>query len=551
MEYEPFDKDEIIPEEYNSYESYIDDINSFLYPYQSLFISNKYNSSSELILTEKSVHALITKQYEKLPPAFLSYFNSIKSYLSSHPEESEIIFEFLIDLSSDELSLYPSKFTEKKNLLKQKFIMPKELEEFFSKSRKLSPRDKSGENKIEKIDTDEWYEIRNGKELNANISTLLMKQKKKYEVKLLGNCVINEAKNKKINTIIDIGCGKGYLTNYISMNSTLRTIGIEGDENYTNKMMLRINKIEQKNNKEKEKENNINNIIINKAEGYTSFLTYKTTPDEFKNIARINNDENIILTGLHPCGDLTPTLMRLFKNINQIKALIFVGCCYNKLSENPKYFNLVKNNNDNQILLESNEYGFPLSNYLLIKNKIKFHLSKTYISSNPHPCSKTREEWLYSYKMCSYRFALELFIHQNLPNFLEVHYIGQIRENFSKSFGTYLNKALINIKNHAQKFDFNDKKYGEELIKWINIFTKENDVVKIGNEFYQNLGSFNDIIFDVVPHIVLNARLSQILEGLVVADRVLFLKEFCSYVSARRLFHPFISPRGIQIIAYK
>ena len=48
----------------------------------------------------------------------------------------------------------------------------------------------------------------------------------------------------------------------------------EGDENYTNKMMLRINKIEQRNKNE--------NIIINKAEGYTSFLTYKTTPEEFK-----------------------------------------------------------------------------------------------------------------------------------------------------------------------------------------------------------------------------------------------------------------------------
>jgi hypothetical protein len=370
-----------------------------------------------------------------------------------------------------------------------------------------------------------------------------MTQKKKYEVQLLGNFIINEAKNKNINTIIDIGCGKGYLTNYISMNSNLRTIGIEGDENFTNKMMLRINKIEQIINKE--------NTILNKAEGYTSFLTYKTTPEEFKTICKINNNEDIILTGLHPCGDLTPTLMRLFKNINQIKALIFIGCCYNKLSENPNYFYLSKNNDDNQILSQSFEYGFPISNYLLTKNKIKFHLSNTYISSNPHPNTKTREEWFYSFKMCSYRLALEFFIHKNLPNFLEVHYIGQIRENHSKSFGLYLNKALNNIKNHAEKFDFNDKTYKEVLIKWINTFMKENDVVKIGNEFYKSFNTCDDIIFEAVPHIILGARISQILEGLIVADRVLFLKEFCTYASARRLFHPFISPRGIQIIAYK
>ena len=297
-------------------------------------------------------------------------------------------------------------------------------------------------------------------------------------------------------------------------------------------MMLRINKIEQK-----QKEN------ISKAEGYTAFLTSETTPEEFKKISKLNDDEKLILTGLHPCGDLTPTLMRMFKNLDQIKILIYVGCCYNKLTENPSFFSL----NDNEILSQSNKFGFPMSDYLLVKNKIKFHLGNSYTSSNPHPLSRTREDWFYAYKMRSYRTALELFIHRHLPKYLEVHYIGTISKQHSNSFGSYLNKALINIKKHALNFNYNDENYKNVLIKWIDDISSKNDIIKIGNEFYKSLNPYNDIIFESVPVIILNARISQVMEGLIVV----FLKQFCSYVSARRLFHPFISPRGIIIIAYK
>jgi len=530
-----FNVDEIIPKGYKTYEEYIKDIIGFLHSYQILFTHNKYNEKKELVYVNKAVFSLIDKEYDLLPKEFVNYFNSIKEYMNNHKEDSKIIFEFLMDLSTDELPNVPSENEKIKNELKELFKLPKELENFLNLSRKLTPNDKSEECKIKEPTTNEWYEIRKKGQPPPPISTSLMKQKKKYEIQLLGDSIIEEAKNQKINTVVDVGCGKGYLTNYISLNSNLRAIGIEGDEDYTNKMMIRINKIEQKN-----KEN------ISKAEGYTAFLTCETTPEEFKKISNLNN-ENVILTGLHPCGDLTPTLMRLFKNLDQIRSLIFVGCCYNKLTENPLFLTL----NNDEIINNSNKYGFPMSDYLLTKDKITFHLANSYISSNPHPLSRTREDWFYAYKMKSYRTSLELFIHSYLPNYSEVHYTGQIRENHSKSFGTYLNKALINIRRNVDKFNYNNKNYKNDLAKWIDEFTTHNNVIKVGNEFYKSLNPYNEIIFECAILIILQARISQVMEGLVVADRVLFLKQFCSYVSARRLFHPFISPRGIIIIANK
>lgn len=38
------------------------------------------------------------------------------------------------------------------------------------------------------------------------------------------------------------------------------------------------------------------------------------------------------IVGLHPCGDLGPTLIRLYNNLPNIKFINVAGCCYMKLS---------------------------------------------------------------------------------------------------------------------------------------------------------------------------------------------------------------------------
>ena len=38
------------------------------------------------------------------------------------------------------------------------------------------------------------------------------------------------------------------------------------------------------------------------------------------------------MIGLHCCGDLTPSMLRIFSNSEEVRGLVVVGCCYNHLS---------------------------------------------------------------------------------------------------------------------------------------------------------------------------------------------------------------------------
>ena len=43
-------------------------------------------------------------------------------------------------------------------------------------------------------------------------------------------------------------------------------------------------------------------------------------------------DERFVLTGLHACGDLSPTLLQLFAKCPNACGVASVGCCYMKMS---------------------------------------------------------------------------------------------------------------------------------------------------------------------------------------------------------------------------
>ncbi|KAL7720694.1 Methyltransferase domain-containing protein [Entamoeba marina] len=454
---------EILPDGFNSYEEYCDQLNEFLKHHEFLIVGNHYNEQNELTYIDRNVHALLFDQYHNLPLDWIeSFFDPLEHYLHNNPSHANEVYCYIMDLVSDHMptKAYPEGVDV--NLIKElqkTFPLPQSLQRMIEKSRELLPN--IAHDVKEQITNEKWFH-KDTKGKSQPICVKLMNQKKKYEIQLLGDLVIDYSDKLHINTVVDVGSGKGYLTQYIKFNSSIRAVGIEGNADNTTKMEERTTKLTTK----------FKNVNIPSTEGYTAFLTSSTLPTDFQQIAKLQPNENVMLTGLHPCGDLTPTLMRFFKSIPQIKSIVFVGCCYHKLTENPSFFSNTHQHDNSTILNNSNSYGFPMSKYLLNDNKVLFHLSQSYISASPHPDSKTREEWLYAMKMHSYRTALELLIHEHLPDYSETHYTGKIRNEFSKSFGMYAKRALMNIKSHAKTFNFDNPNYPHVLCSWIDDFFK-------------------------------------------------------------------------------
>ncbi|XP_061662594.1 methyltransferase-like protein 25 isoform X2 [Syngnathoides biaculeatus] len=82
----------------------------------------------------------------------------------------------------------------------------------------------------------------------------------------------------------------------------------------------------------------------------TSYVTAETQLREL-----IQELEDAVLVGLHTCGDLAPSMLRMFAARPELLAVCSVGCCYNKLSEE-----FEPDAHD----CSCGPFGFPLSQHL-------------------------------------------------------------------------------------------------------------------------------------------------------------------------------------------
>lgn len=158
-----------------------------------------------------------------------------------------------------------------------------------------------------------------------------MGTKKRMEVERLTELVVNISNELKIDAIIDIGSGNGYLSNNLSRYFPI--ISVEQNEKLMN------NSKYNNQNHFRSIDNGGDNfkiVNVNLKVDQTNFdkIISRKVLCELGIIKKHDDDTNnlrLLVVGLHACGDLSALLIpQIFHSCNSFKCAISIGCCYQR-----------------------------------------------------------------------------------------------------------------------------------------------------------------------------------------------------------------------------
>ncbi|KAJ1560571.1 hypothetical protein HK096_008099, partial [Nowakowskiella sp. JEL0078] len=194
-----------------------------------------------------------------------------------------------------------------------------------------------------------------------------MSDKKKHEVKLLSFLIHKIASSLSIRHILDFGAGQGYLDNILAFQYSPNNpeadyytiIGADDSETQTCGARRRHDQLEKLVGKKNLQSNGGMVFHVNRrikvGEDFNNIF------HDVKEVRESSMSTPWLLCGLHTCGDLSPNIIRQFLSNPQAKAMVFVGCCYNHLTEE---LSVEGNSNFKNSVECKSTAGFPMSQFL-------------------------------------------------------------------------------------------------------------------------------------------------------------------------------------------
>lgn len=300
--------------------------------------------------------------------------------------------------------------------------------------------------------------------------------------------------------------------------------------------------------KRKERKKAMKEIVEPKTpvsiENYKNTLHFITPQTDFIHLFSenfgIKRDEvpGLCLSGLHTCGNLAPSCLRIFSENDQISAVCNIGCCYHLMTEQFSHFiyksirrerspesrkREVCDLSDDIEPLET-VYGFPMSQYL-IDRKTKLGRNARMLACQTVHRVIDRKELPNDHLF--FRALLEVLIQRKCPQYVDRVEVGRMKKK--SSFSEYVRES--SKRNPVLRFDAVSDEELEQL----------HDEFRMEERFLH------------VYHL-LRVSVAAVVENIILLDRFLYLKEQekpgdISYLI--RFFDPVISPRCYGLISIK
>lgn len=359
--------------------------------------------------------------------------------------------------------------------------------------------------------------------------------------------------------IADAGSGKGYLASRLTLDYGLNVLGIDWNPQLEKNSLSHFDKLQQrwagmqkraaeaienpamKTGKPRRRSVGVQDRnLFSKDSSNENYQTVSHRIDSDTNVLELLRQEfstedavpvRVILSGLHTCGDLSPTCIRLFTTDEHISDLCNIGCCYHLITE--KFDTLTRMKLAGQqpqeksfTNSESGTFGFPMSKFLKIR-KVSLGRNARMVACQSLPRLVEQQEEPH----CNlfYRALLEVLVRRKHPNSRDEIEVGRIKS--CKTFVEYAEKC--GKKNPAA--DFSD---------WAI-----EDIEMISEQYADK---------EVFLHLyhLMRVALAPVIETIILLDRILYLKELeaeganiNSFIV--KFFDDVISPRCYGIIATK
>ncbi|XP_031675181.1 methyltransferase-like protein 25 isoform X2 [Oncorhynchus kisutch] len=246
---------------------------------------------------------------------------------------------------------------------------------------------------------------------------------------------------------------------------------------------------------------------------YSPLTSYVTAETELKEI--IGELEDAVMVGLHTCGDLAPSTLRMFVAKRELLSVCSVGCCYHLLSEE---FDPTR-----QECPSSSVCGFPLSGYL---REQSWFCGRNARMSACLALERVAKGQGIQMESLFYRAVLHVILRDHYSSFKSEKRVGNVYSK-ATSFVDYVWRAL-------RRLELDESKLSDSVIQGYHDTYRPRMV---------EMEAFN----------MLKVTLAPCIEGLILLDRLCYLKEQedVAFSTLVQLFDPLLSPRCYGVVGVK